>query len=754
MNLNKSYARRHTLLLGLATASLIGVVGNHAAGDTLVSDPLERAYQAAWSPDGTRLAYLSDTNGDYIFNLYVVDADGSNQTLLIPETDAILPTRGLAWAVNGIYFRSGAVREIYVIQPDGSGLERLTFNDVARRYPLGFVDVTADGAEMVFTADNGSSGWYDVFAAPTDGSGTQCEINPGGGHTDDFSLGSDGTVYYATASDHDLPHTIYTDDITCTTSDITTCVTGNPLGNLIEYVVSPNGSRLVYSDGSAGARVLKVGDALGCDAIVVANVGDNCFGRLNSLDRILPRPREVWTPDSAWLFYASNELGSYNIHAVTADGSARAVVTTDAGATDYVPALSPDGTVLMYIKDDGAARELYVKTLGSSIDCNANSVIDSNDIADGTSSDCNTNGVPDECEQDFDGDGEIDDCDSDIDNDGVGNEPDVCDYTPPGTEVDEGGRPLGDVNLDCDADLRDYAILQNNLTGPLPQQPYPDCNGNGVSDDMDIATGTSQDCNGDGLPDECSGTTDALVESWEGIPSLPSDEWAIACDASVCASINEKEGNPAPSVNVGGTGGGVGTTSHLFNTQYLPDFSCGLVMESDFWLDGSGCHFTGAMMGLVQTSEPYLYDGAPWLVFMWFNKGCVDNALNVGINMGLPSEEGTSFIPETYTPNAWNRGRIVIRPDHRVEFYVKKPSDADFVRLWTSTNPIDTSFNRQAAILYTGKEGGGPARVDNMLVQESVGCDCNGNGTPDDCDVTDGTSSDVDGNGIPDECEG
>ncbi len=31
----------------------------------------------------------------------------------------------------------------------------------------------------------------------------------------------------------------------------------------------------------------------------------------------------------------------------------------------------------------------------------------------------------------------------------------------------------------------------------------PDCNGNGVADQQDLAAGTSADCNGDGLPDEC-----------------------------------------------------------------------------------------------------------------------------------------------------------------------------------------------------------------------------------------------------------
>ena len=36
-----------------------------------------------------------------------------------------------------------------------------------------------------------------------------------------------------------------------------------------------------------------------------------------------------------------------------------------------------------------------------------------------------------------------------------------------------------------------------------------DCNGNGISDDNDIASGTSGDCNANGLPDECESLGDA-----------------------------------------------------------------------------------------------------------------------------------------------------------------------------------------------------------------------------------------------------
>jgi hypothetical protein len=71
------------------------------------------------------------------------------------------------------------------------------------------------------------------------------------------------------------------------------------------------------------------------------------------------------------------------------------------------------------------------------------------------------------CEgDDFDGDGTPDVCDPDIDGDGVPNVIDVCDFTPPGVPVDDQGRPRADLNLDCEVDLRDFAIFQNSMFGP------------------------------------------------------------------------------------------------------------------------------------------------------------------------------------------------------------------------------------------------------------------------------------------------
>ncbi len=55
----------------------------------------------------------------------------------------------------------------------------------------------------------------------------------------------------------------------------------------------------------------------------------------------------------------------------------------------------------------------------------------------------------------------------DSDGDGVDDPDDVCCNTPPGVLVDAQGRPVGDLDLDCDTDLNDAALFNQGFTGPL-----------------------------------------------------------------------------------------------------------------------------------------------------------------------------------------------------------------------------------------------------------------------------------------------
>jgi hypothetical protein len=87
---------------------------------------------------------------------------------------------------------------------------------------------------------------------------------------------------------------------------------------------------------------------------------------------------------------------------------------------------------------------------------------------------------------------------ADHDGDGVPDGIDVCCETPAGTTVDATGRPLGDLDADCDVDQSDFGIFQANLTGPLPPQ-----------------NGSPEAC--DPIDNDCSGLVDDMGDTTCGL---------------------------------------------------------------------------------------------------------------------------------------------------------------------------------------------------------------------------------------------
>ncbi len=99
--------------------------GKEDAGLIRLTDNPAVDVPAGWSPDGTRLLFLSERDGNP--DVYVMAADGSGQTRL--TTDPALdyyPT----WSPAGQWIAFVSTRdgnhEIYVMAPDGSGQRNLT----------------------------------------------------------------------------------------------------------------------------------------------------------------------------------------------------------------------------------------------------------------------------------------------------------------------------------------------------------------------------------------------------------------------------------------------------------------------------------------------------------------------------------------------------------------------------------------------------------------------------------------------------
>ena len=153
---------------------------------------------AAWSPDGTKIAFATDRDGN--FEIYVMNADGSSPTRLTnnpgmdyqpswsPDGDKILFTRIDEDAPFG------ANAEIYVLSleiqgeklPDGSFSAQVVVSDIKNLTnaagmpnpnpnlpPIVFNDLepvwSPNGSKIAFTSDR--DGNFEIYVMNTDGSG-------------------------------------------------------------------------------------------------------------------------------------------------------------------------------------------------------------------------------------------------------------------------------------------------------------------------------------------------------------------------------------------------------------------------------------------------------------------------------------------------------------------------------------------------------------------------------------------------------
>ncbi len=139
----------------------------------LTNNPADDAI-ATWSPDGTRIAWETNREGD--FDIWIMDADGTNPTALtVDPADDEWP----AWSPDGTKiafdtWRDGN-REIYVINIDGSGLANLTVDPGWDSAPAW----SRDGSKIAFSSDRG--GGIDIWVMDADGSNPVNLTNDGWG---------------------------------------------------------------------------------------------------------------------------------------------------------------------------------------------------------------------------------------------------------------------------------------------------------------------------------------------------------------------------------------------------------------------------------------------------------------------------------------------------------------------------------------------------------------------------------------------
>ena len=252
--------------------------GNNRA--IILSDPEQRYWGPAWSPDGTKLVFSISTRSGG--ELYIANVDGSELTQLTNNGRSnYLP----AWSPSGqvISFISQestdtSTSEIYAIHADGSNEVRLTDND---DWEYG-TSWSKDGTKIIFGSQR--NGDWQIYTMDPDGNHQLPLPNPAHGNAPVWS--PDG-LRIAFTSDQDGD-----DDIWVMNAD------GSDQQNLTDNDVwddqpqwSPDGTQIAFTS-----------DRDGTANIFVMN-SDGSNPRNLTHDVSLEEGIPVWSPDSNRLIF-------------------------------------------------------------------------------------------------------------------------------------------------------------------------------------------------------------------------------------------------------------------------------------------------------------------------------------------------------------------------------------------------------------------------------------------------------------------
>ncbi len=289
----------------------------------LTNDPAEDNYPA-WRPtrndtaqlvpqtqsgNGAPIAFISDRDGYGNGEIYVMNADGSDQTRLTfdPQWNGTPD-----WSPDGTLIafyqhRTNNIWNIYVMDADGSHLRMLTDNEGRDSSPVW----SPDGSQIAFTSEISNQPSPQIRAV----------------NRDIYVMNSDGSDRRKLTFDE-------SDDF------------GNSW--------SPDGSQITFCSNRDGNFEIYIMDADGSNIRRLTN---------DPADDYAP----AWSPDGGHIVFWSNRDGGSEIYLMNVDGSSLQNLTNNE-AEDWFPAWSADGAQIVFSSDRDGNMDIYVMNAdGSSV---------------------------------------------------------------------------------------------------------------------------------------------------------------------------------------------------------------------------------------------------------------------------------------------------------------------------------------------------------------------------------------------------
>jgi len=304
------------------------------------------AENAAWSPDGTRLAFIVRKPGDTEV-LVTSGADGSEPRIIL-RGDDVYPFFGrAAWSPDGKLIaasrsRGGMNREIWTLPAKGGDPTRLT-NDsqgVVNDSPV----FSPDGRGVVHRSNRG--GASNIWWQPLD-SNSPVQLTSGPGPDTYPSITRNGTIAFLNSRSryslllYALPDgpsvTLLTD-----------------ASHLWAPIFSPDGKEIVYSRDQP--------DGLWHLWSIPSEQGPARQITSGKTPEIYPR----FTPDGATIFYNTWGAEQLSIWHVSVQGGPPKLATTSVTGSDAFCDVSPDGRSIVFTRTEKKVSHLYIAPVDGS----------------------------------------------------------------------------------------------------------------------------------------------------------------------------------------------------------------------------------------------------------------------------------------------------------------------------------------------------------------------------------------------------